>query len=360
MGLYLAFGTFLFLLAFLRACGALDRRYDSSLALCLTLVAYAASFLRWETGADWDNYIWMFRDLKSIDIARDQDWWEPGYAYLAVFTHYLGGSYSVFLLFVATILFLVKFLLLRTTTTSPLIAIFVLYCTSFYDVFFTRQSVAVIFFWGFAWFYYRKAWTAAALAAGAALMFHTSALVPIALIIGVSSLHWKRLVLLSALFVGLCIVAFQVVGIVRLMELVGYGGYAEGFVEVKAGGLSTTARAFAKLSFWVGVLGLSIAYVIPHRDRRADEGWLWFCARGASAIIGLSMLLVPVSEIFARIPDYGRPLFAVILSGFAFRFRQVPVGAVAYLFALLLLFIQLAFLFGAYPESYYPFRSIVW
>src|SRR5215472_1597459 len=158
MVLYESIAAVLFCLAFLRLTGTIDARHEKPLVLCLTVLAFAAATVRWETGTDWDAYLSTFQSLTTVDAARGQSWWGPGYAYIAVLVNSWHGGYTVFLACIAAILFGMKYHLLVRTCTAPLVAVFVLFCANFYDIFFVRESVGVVFFWGFTYYYYRRLW----------------------------------------------------------------------------------------------------------------------------------------------------------------------------------------------------------
>src|ERR1039458_2873689 len=203
MTLYLAIAGLLFLLAFARLCGAVDARYERALVLWLTLPAFGLSCLRWETGTDWTSYIEFFRSITTLADANAQNWWGPGYAYLAVLVNSVGASYTVFLLVIALLLFGAKLLFITRACTAPLVAVFVLFCGNFYDMYFVRQDVAVIFFFGFVYYYFHRRYMAASCAAVVALAFHYSAVVPIALVILLVRFDWKKIVVVGAFLVVL-------------------------------------------------------------------------------------------------------------------------------------------------------------
>ena len=193
MVLYFSIAFGLFCLALAVLVGIIDKRYEKPLVLCLTLLAYGFSFIRWETGTDWPSYIQMYQSLTSLQAATEQVWWGPGYAYLAVLANSLGADFTVFLFFIATLLFSIKYFLLTRTSSAPLVAVFVLFCTSFYDIYFVRQNLAVIFFWAFAYYFFRKNYALAVGAAVLATIFHYSALAPIAIVVALTHLDWKKI-----------------------------------------------------------------------------------------------------------------------------------------------------------------------
>jgi len=360
MTLYLGIALVLFVLAFLRLIGVIGVRYEQGLALCLTIVAFLAAVLRWETGTDWDAYILAFRSMTSFEVAHAQSWWGPGYAYTAAVVNSWQGGYSVFLLCIGALLFGAKYWFLIRSCAAPLVAIFVLFCVNFYDIFFVRESVAIVFFWGFAYYYFHDSKWAALACAVLAVAFHYSALLPLGVAVFLGKFQWKKI---AWLILGLALAAYIVYTFVDYDKLwaakLASTYIGTDYVEEKDSLLSTTLRAYLKLSFLVAVI---VGGYIAFAGDKQEEGapWRRFCLTCASGIVAAAALLLPLSQIFARVPTYTAPLLAVVLSGYRFRFRQISVASTAYLAVLTLLFVQLGVLFSAYAEYYYPFHTILY
>jgi hypothetical protein len=361
MTLYLVIGVALFCLAFARLAGAIDRRFEVALTLYLTFLAYVISFIRWETGTDWPMYFQMYGQITSFSAAESQSWWGPGYSYIAALVNSLGGNYSVFLFCIATILFPVKFHLLRETCKSPLVAVFVLYCTAFFDIFFVRQSVAGTLFWAFAWYYYQRRYAVASVAALLAVAFHYSAAIPVGIVMMVGNFSWRRVVFLGLpALLAVYYVSTQIDITAAFSAAARVNDYINGgYTEEKASSFSTTLRAYVKVSFWVFVIAAAYFSFLKNSDPESDTSWSAFCLRSAAGIVVCTAVLVPVSEIFARLPEYASSLFAVVLSSYQFRLARMSVGGLAYVAVLLLLFVQLGFAYSAYPDLFYPIKTIL-
>jgi hypothetical protein len=376
MGLYLTLALVLFLFALARLSGLLDGRYETVMVFGLSLLAFAASFLRWETGTDWESYFITFQKLNSFASAQSQSWWGPGYSYTALLVNLLGGNYTIFLGCIASVLFSVKYHLLTRSCAAPLVAVFVLFCANFFDIFFTRQSVGVVLFWAFIWYYYNRRLGLAAVAALAAVAFHYSAALPIAMTVALVNFRWRKVALavsIAGLLASLLLVfqwdiknylgdllgsMFSGSGVSAYVSrsLATYVG-AE-YVEEKASVLSTTLRANIKLVFWFFVIICGYLWYSKRTDSTHATSWNRFCLLNAAAIIVLSAALVPLSEIFARIPAYAIPPLAVVLSNYRFHLAKISVPGIAYLLILLLLFVQLGFSYSSYPDAYYPYKWI--
>jgi hypothetical protein len=359
MILYLALAFLLFLLALIPLLGAGDFRYQWVMASGLTLIAYTASFLRWETGTDWDMYASTFSSLRDMAAVQQQSWWGPGYSYVAVLVNSCGGGYSIFLFCIATLLFSVKFHLLRVTCAAPLIAIFALFCLDFYDIYFVRQNMAVIFFWAFAYYEFNRKPAHALCAALLAIAFHYAAALPVALVLPIGRVTPKTASLCGVPALLLIALAISNLSITDILSIPGVQGYlVSSFVEEKATEVSTTARAYMKLAFWVFLLGAGYYAYYKGNLSGAGRRWNLYCLHASSVIVGISAALLPLSEIFARFPAFAAPLLASVLANYRFPALPMRVGGAAYVTVLLLLFVELAFQYSAYPDLFYPVKTV--
>lgn len=360
MILYASVGICLFLLAFLRMLGPIEKRLERPLVLCITILAFAFSWMRWKTGTDWADYVAFFRLMTAVSVAHSQDWWGPAYAYIAVFVNSLGGGYTEFLCLLAAVQYAALYFFLTRSSAAPLVALFVLFCGNFYGIYFVREDIAVVFFLGFAYYYYQKSYLAAAVMGSAAIAFHISAVIPICLLIFIVRFSWKKF------FIG---VAGGVVGayfvfkdlawsaLIKVLPVLGYFGSS--FVEVKETGFSTTTRAYIKLAF-LGMILLMARFRFQDRVH-AGIHWEWydFCRRSALAIIVLTACFLPLSQIVARFTMYAMPLIAVLLSNYEFRLSRISLDGAVYVAVLLLFFVELDALYSGYAHMFYPVKTIL-
>jgi len=359
MTLYIVIGTVLFLFAAARLSGVIDRKHEAPLVLYLSLLGYAISFLRWDTGTDWPMYASMYQALTSMKAVKEQSWWGPGYAYLAVLLNSWRAGYSIFLFCIATLLFGVKYQMLMKSCAAPLVAIFVLFCTSFYDIYFVRQDVAVILYWAFAYYLFKRRYLFALLAAFLSVMFHYSAVAPIAITVALTQLQGKKLIVgmfCAAAATYFLVTHINVVALVSLTPLASYFG--SDYIEAKSSGVSTTLRAYVKLSYWllVTIWALTLALRTDGEDESAS--WSFFCLKSGTGILLLCAALLPISEVFARYPLYAIPMYACVLSNFKFRPAPLSMRGAAYTVFLLLLFVQLGFIYSSFPERFYPVKTV--
>ena len=357
---YAAIGLVLFFLGFLRLLGVIDRSFERPLVLCITVLAFALSWMRWKTGTDWELYTAFFHTLTSISVARSQDWWGPAYAYTAVFVNSIGGGYSEFLFVIAAALYSSLYYFITRGSAAPLIAVFILFCTNFFSIYFVRQDVAVAFFLGFLYFYFQNRYVAAVAMAVAAIAAHISAVVPICLVIFVVNFTWKKFCIGLASAVCAAYFVFRDLAWATLLKLLPALGYFDsGFVEVKESDLSTTSRAYLKLCFLIVILLVAqFRFQGRTRDSVAPD-WYDFCRKSAIVILLMTACFLPLSQIVARFTMYAMPLVALSLSNYEFRFRQISFNSAVYVGFLLMFFVELDALYNGYAKLYFPVRTIL-
>lgn len=107
--------------------------------LLIMFIIYILSFIRWETGTDWDNYHEIFKNAKSL---KGEYYVEPTFFYINYISHLICNSYSFLLFILATIIFFCTFNSFRYLS-YPIIAYLIYFSTTFGDIMFVRQSISV-------------------------------------------------------------------------------------------------------------------------------------------------------------------------------------------------------------------------
>ena len=115
-----------------------NQRKLSYIIFCFIL--FILSFIRWETGSDWDNYYDFFVHATSWGDFRE---FEPLYATLNTLANELTGSYTFLLLILSSILFSLQSISINKYSPYPLTSLFCLVGISCGNVFFVRQTIAV-------------------------------------------------------------------------------------------------------------------------------------------------------------------------------------------------------------------------
>lgn len=361
MLLFMSLAAGLFVLTALSVTGSLQERYQPAILIVVSILAFMLSFLRWETGTDWASYIAMFGNLTRFNDVTRQIWWGPAYASTAVLVNSVDkGNYTLFLFLIGGFLFSTKIYALLKTCMAPLVALFFLFCTNFYDIFFVRQDVAIVLVWVFSYFYFHRNYKVAAAAAVGAVLFHYSAALAIAVVALLGRPGIKKSFGLMCLMAVLAYVILSRFSLKDLASLTTLGGYIDSaFIEQKASVVSTTSRAYLKLLFFVLLVIWGYFAFLRRPVRNINRDWIAFCLRVTLGIVLAAAVLLPVSEVFSRIPSYALPFLAVVLSNYTIDWRRFSVRSGFYLAILALLFVELVFLFTSYAADFYPIKTIV-
>lgn len=171
-----------------------SRRQSINILFVSVLVCYILSFIRWETGTDWDSYFNIFQSSKNINNNYTNI--EPFFFLLNHLFYNINTSYTFFLFFEATIIFTCCFFALKNQP-YPLISLFLLFASTLGNIMFVRQSIAValvVLSYNFILTHDKIKFYACIILA---TLFHTSAIVAFPIyIIFYSRIRWKYVIIL--------------------------------------------------------------------------------------------------------------------------------------------------------------------
>jgi len=117
----------------------LKRNESLFIFLCISFVFFALSFLRWETGTDWDAYYSFFEN--SYDIANTDFEW--GFSMLNHIINQWFGNYTVLLFVSGGILYFFLIKGIYRLSVFPIMSLFFLWSISFGFTLFVRQTIAI-------------------------------------------------------------------------------------------------------------------------------------------------------------------------------------------------------------------------
>ena len=106
----------------------------------ITFLLFILSFIRWETGTDWENYFNTFKYATSITniIAVE----EIGFRFLNFIIRSISENYTIFLFFTSIILYSFKYPILYKLSEIPILTIFMTVSLYLGDIFYVRQAIA--------------------------------------------------------------------------------------------------------------------------------------------------------------------------------------------------------------------------
>lgn len=106
----------------------------------IVCVFFILSFIRWEVGTDWTNYLKTFYvgNIKNMYLVS-----ELGFKFLNYIVYKIYPSYTLMLFILASILFSFKYSALYKLSYCPILSLLMAYSLDKGDIFFVRQSIAI-------------------------------------------------------------------------------------------------------------------------------------------------------------------------------------------------------------------------
>lgn len=336
----------------------LDKRITGYIYWVFCLFFFVLSFIRWETGTDWYNYITYFESVDDVTFAEDS--YEFGFGFLNRFVRLISDNYTVLLLLSGAILFGFQSVSIKRMSPYPLLSLLFLWSTQFANVLFVRQWIAVVILFFSTKYIEKKNLVIFILFVLLAFSFHRSGLLfLIAYWIYHLDLTRKRMIII----LGISII-FSLV-LTKVMEFIAsnVGGIVQAKLDLYLNDeynsevneeldiVSVMIRGFANkllillFSFYFYA---SIIKVYPTFKGYLNLYWfgciIYFCT------LPISIVLVRMSYIF----DF----FQIILAAFIFtQFKTTAARLLFLLIFLFYLFLRLSqILNSAYMEEYVPFK----
>lgn len=208
----------------------LNKKVGANIFIVTSIFIFFLSFIRWETGTDWDAYIGYFNSI--TDWGQNGDF-EIGFATINIFTKLLFDNYTVLLFILGAILFSFQSAAILKLSPYPITSLFFLWAVSFGNAMFVRQVIAtVILFWSVTYIQEKRFWKFL-LMIGFAMLFHRTSIVFI-FAWWIFRLQWKMSTLL--LLVAGSVLLSAVISI--MLDSLGalLGGVIQSKLDVYLGG----------------------------------------------------------------------------------------------------------------------------
>jgi len=338
---------------------SLDRTNCAVIFLTFSFCLFLLSFLRWETGTDWDAYLTFFT---NSNIWLEESEFEWGFSRVNELVRIHINNFSVLLFILGAIVFSFQSKAILKLSTYPITSLFILWSVSFGNIFFVRQTLSVViliysikyiqqrFFWRFL------------LMIGFAMLFHRTAIIFV-MAYWVYHLNLRPLTMALYILVSIFLSAL----IVKVMETFGalMGGIIESKLNFYLSDSDSTLGARASLSqiiikgfankIFIFVASVLMLKKIDEEDVPIFRGYLnlyfvgivlYFCT------ISVSIALVRLSFAYDMVLIFLIPLLFKYIDSFYPRFIAFLV-LVLYLGARLYIAITASFI-----DAYIPFRTI--
>lgn len=354
---FIIFGV-LALFAFIELLG-LNKRTSRVLFVLFSLLFFVLSFLRWETGTDWETYYSYFDSIQGWFTNNE---FEPGYALINEFAKLQFDSFTVMLFVCGAILFAFQSAAILYFSPLPIMSLLFLWSTQAANVLFVRQWIAcAILFYSVKYIVSRR-FLPFILLVGLAIMFHRTALIFL-FSWWVYKIRWKPWVLFAILLgsIGCSSLA------ATLMEHLGtiVRGIVQSKLEMYMGDSSNTfgqasSLAFTMIKGFANKIIIIIFSFIMLRKIEAHtpefRGYLnlyWFGCILYFMTISISLALVRLSFPFDILQIVLLPYIIVNLPNMQWNIIGF-ILACSY-FALRLF----SFLFSSYYWLFVPFKTIL-
>lgn len=357
---YITIFTLLALFSLIEIIG-LDKKQNLIYYFVFCLLLFVLSFIRWETGTDWESY---YNYFISINDSIDDNYnFEIGFRFLAHLIAAFSNNYTIFLFIQAMILFLFQSVGIIKLSVYPLYSLFFLWSIQFANILFVRQWIAVsILFFSISFIKNRK-------------------IIPFVLCVLLAILfHRTSFIFLFAWWIFKLNISKKVM-IITLVSSVFFSFLLEKLIEVLSGGFGNVIRSKidiymnsdyneelnADLNIYVLIIkGFANKFFIIFLSFYFYEsiitrypqfkGYLniyWFGAIIYFCTISISIVLVRFSYTF--------DIIQIILLPFCFKVINSPVKKIL-LFLIVGVYFFLRFeqaLSGPYKDELVPYKTIL-
>ena len=303
--------------------------------------------LRFEVGADWDTYQWLFSYAGYSDLTRVLRFGDPGFQLLNWTVRQLDGEiWQVNI--ICGLIFCWGLLRLSVSQPLPWLAVVVAipYLVVVVAMGYTRQAVAIgVLMAGLASLHRSGSTLRFAAYVAVAALFHKTAVVALPLVIFSS----QRNFLLNAIAgVALCILFYNLF----LEEAV--GGYVRNYIDERYSSQGAAVR--------VGLNFLAGALFLMWRKRFGFEGQMkrcWTAFALVAVLFPIALILSASSTAVDRLALYILPLQIVVWSRVPIAFGSIGVGSLAVtIYSATVLYVWLNYAVHAQywlPYQVYPF-----
>lgn len=151
-----------------------DKHIGITLFSFSVILLFVLSFIRWETGTDWQNYYDMYSWIKS-PFDNLEFGMEKGFSFVNHLGKFIFNSYTGVLFIFAIIIYISMAFAFPRLTSFPMTAIWLSFSVSFANMLFVRQNVALAILLVATVFAYRRKLIIFLLLVYTAALFHRTA-----------------------------------------------------------------------------------------------------------------------------------------------------------------------------------------
>lgn len=139
---YILIFIFLFVLTLIDTQPRISYFHRKRLFIFISIIFCILSFIRWETGTDWENYLSFFRDNHTLNDFQSKAF-EPLFTYMNYLVKQLSNSYTIMLFFISLIIFPLKYSTIWKFSAFPFLSLLLFLLMFRCDIFFVRETIAL-------------------------------------------------------------------------------------------------------------------------------------------------------------------------------------------------------------------------
>jgi len=336
----------------------LKQNAKSVFFIILSSVLFLLSFIRWETGTDWESYHTFFNYSNQWGLEGEFEW---GFARLNEFVKIFFDNYTFLLFIIASALFYFQSSAILRFSPYPSFSLLFLWCIIFANIFFVRQALAtVILFFSIRYIQEKKLFPFL-LMVGLAMLFHRTSLVFI-IAWWIYHLKLRPVVMIACIGISLTLT-------VALSTLMGsLGSIAGGAIQQKIDfyldssgftfGMENTSLAQIIIKGFANkIFTFAFAlFFLKQIEEKGEEfrGYLnlyWISILIYFSMVSISIVLVRLSIVYDMVAIV---LIPIILKDI----KRLYVRFFLFFIFVCYLFLRLNLSLGSYYDSYVPFKTI--
>lgn len=340
-----------------------NKRYSQHTFLFLVLICYALSFLRWETGTDWNTYYEMYTWIKSPWNNVFSTGMEPGFAFINNLGKFVFNSYTGVLFLFSTIIYACLGRAYTALSRYPITSLLISFCIlSFAHMLYVRQNVAVVILCWSVYYIQKKNFKHFFFCVFIASLFHRTSwifLISYPFFFKEYSLKFYISAILSALIFGTIISKIILVFIGNLglgVISTKISGYMELGSEDNSTALSTTTiliKGFINRGF--------ILALIFYCKFKLKYNSSFFTGLVNIYILGtiLYFITLPLSVSLARIAVYMDSLQVILIPYIIYLQKTLYNRTLFFTLIIIYYFLRFYSSIITFESSYIPFKTIL-
>ena len=359
---------FILFLLLIFGLGEVNRSLQSNkkklIYVSLIILFWILSFVRWETGTDWDSYYDFFRNNYTLEEFKNR-FFEPFYTYIAYFVKQITDDYWVLLLIYSSIIYILVTPTISKYSPLPFVSLLLYFLLRKADIFFTRESIALAFCFFSIKFIEKRELFPFLITVLIGVQFHKSVVVFLpAYFIYSLRLSTKQIFIIVGIFFVVSLAAVNVLKdyLLSISYLIGdvFEDKAEAYMDRgdETFGYGVTLQRSLIQSVINNVFFLLLfAYTLKKNNTPLIKGMFNLYAFS----IVLLFTTLPLSLTLSRVYN-SYNLISILLIGHTFNcFRKKNVS---FFYLLFFFYISVRFsmqtFFGGYSYCFVPFKSILW